>query len=83
MHYLEALKDPRWEDWKFQYMSNNRFEYLGNGHSSSEKREGGSLSYYIRDHDDDEIDIVLKKPSKVHPELEGIVPSRDAIRAKL
>ncbi|KAF2500039.1 FAD/NAD(P)-binding domain-containing protein [Lophium mytilinum] len=83
LHYLEALKEPRWEDWNFEYESKNRFEYLGNGHSSAEVREGGDLSYYIRNHDDDQIDIVLKKPGNAHPELEGIVPSPDAVKAKL
>ncbi|OCK83368.1 FAD/NAD(P)-binding domain-containing protein [Lepidopterella palustris CBS 459.81] len=79
LHYLEALKEPRWEDWDFKYQSNNRFEYLGNGHSSAEAREGGDLSYYIRDHDDTPIDIALKKPTHSHPGLEGIVPSKAAI----
>lgn len=61
LHYLEAMRSPRWEDWKFKYQpGKNRFAYLGNGHSSAE-RLGGDLSYYIRNQDDSPIDAVLKK----------------------
>ncbi|TVY21170.1 putative sterigmatocystin biosynthesis monooxygenase [Lachnellula arida] len=59
LHYLEAMKSPRWEDWTFKYFAGqNRFQYFGNGHSSAEKN--GNLSYYIRNHDDSPIDPVLK-----------------------
>ncbi|KAJ5949897.1 flavin-binding monooxygenase [Penicillium verhagenii] len=62
LHYLEALKEPRWEDWKFtrSEQSKNRFTYLGNGHSSVEAL-GGDLSYYIRNEDDSPIDPILKR----------------------
>jgi hypothetical protein len=62
LHYLEALKDPRWEDWDFTHseQTGNRFTYLGNGHSSAEAL-GGDLSYYIRNKDDSPIDPVLKR----------------------
>lgn len=61
LHYLEALKDVRWEDWKLEYQRGvNRWTFLGNGHSSAEKRTG-DLSFYIRDHDDSVIDPCLKK----------------------
>jgi len=61
LHYLEAVKSPRWEDWSFKYQpGSNRFAYLGNGHSSAES-SGGDLSYYIRNEDDSPIDAVLKK----------------------
>jgi cyclohexanone monooxygenase len=62
LHYLEALKDPRWEDWEFtrSEQSINRFTYLGNGHSSVEAL-GGDLSYYIRNKDDSPIDPILKR----------------------
>lgn len=49
LHYLEAMNTPRWEDWNYTYCSNNRFEYLGNGHSSAERRPSGDLGYYIRE----------------------------------
>ncbi|KAH8848465.1 hypothetical protein MCOR27_000787 [Pyricularia oryzae] len=64
LHYLEAIRDPRWEDWTFKTADGaNRFSYLGNGHSFVEANQG-DLSYYIRDHDDSPIDPVLKKPTK-------------------
>jgi cyclohexanone monooxygenase len=64
-HYLEALREPRWEDWVFTRPSgSNRFEYLGNGHSTAEAT-GGDLAYYIRDHDDSPIDPSLKKENDV------------------
>ena len=64
LHYLEALKEPRWEDWKFTLEAGrNRFEWLGNGHSTAETI-GSDLSYYICNQDDSPIDPVLKKPCK-------------------
>ncbi|KAF4447581.1 phenylacetone monooxygenase [Fusarium austroafricanum] len=61
LHYLEALREPRWEDWKFDYTpGRNKFAYLGNGHSTVEAL-GGDLSYYIRNHDDSPIDPVLQR----------------------
>jgi len=70
LHYLEALREPKWEDWNITYPSGlNRWAYLGNGHSSAEKRNG-DLSHYIRDHDDSLIDPCLKKSSW------GVQPSR-------
>lgn len=61
LHYLEALSEPRWEDWHFQYPPDHSpWASLGNGHSSAEKRVGGDLSRYIRDYDDSEIDICLQ-----------------------
>ncbi|KAM0391278.1 hypothetical protein ACHAPZ_011488 [Fusarium culmorum] len=60
LHYLEALREPRWEDWKFSYTpGRNMFAYLGNGHSTEEAM-GGDLSYYISNHDNSPIDPVLK-----------------------
>ncbi|KAA8618817.1 Phenylacetone monooxygenase [Pyrenophora tritici-repentis] len=61
LHYLEALREPRWEDWIFTRPSgSNRFQYLGNGHSTAEAN-GGDLAYYIRNHDDSYIDPSLKR----------------------
>lgn len=79
LHYLEALKSPRWEDWHFKYQpGRNRFHYFGNGHSCAE--QDGDLSWYIRNEDDSYIDPVLKpKPkaaveSEAHIALPGIGP---------
>ncbi|KAJ5745469.1 flavin-binding monooxygenase [Penicillium odoratum] len=62
LHFVETLKEPRWEDWEFtrSEKTRNRFTYLGNGHSSAEGL-GGDLSYYIRNKDDSPVDPILKK----------------------
>ncbi|KAE8383907.1 hypothetical protein BDV26DRAFT_299342 [Aspergillus bertholletiae] len=39
-HFVEALRDPRWEDYDFEYLGSNRFEYLGNGLTVREQRGG-------------------------------------------
>lgn len=40
-HYTEALRYPRWEDWKFGIkQKQNRFTYLGNGITKREARQG-------------------------------------------
>uniref|UniRef100_A0A0B7K767 FAD/NAD(P)-binding domain-containing protein n=1 Tax=Bionectria ochroleuca TaxID=29856 RepID=A0A0B7K767_BIOOC len=51
LHFLEALREPRFEDYEFQY-SGNRFAWLGNGLSQTEWDDTADLAYYIRDHDD-------------------------------
>ncbi|KAH0845713.1 putative sterigmatocystin biosynthesis monooxygenase stcW [Fonsecaea pedrosoi] len=51
LHYLEALKEPRGDDWEIKY-SGNRFSWLGNGFSQTELDEEADLGYYIRSHDD-------------------------------
>lgn len=45
-HYIEALRNPRWEDYRIDYIqtrSSNRFEYLGNGFTKRET-SGGSVA---------------------------------------
>ena len=40
-HFIEALKEPRWEDYHFEYfggVQSNRFAYLGNGMTLAETR---------------------------------------------
>lgn len=46
-HFTEALRDPRWEDYQFDYATrnisngrSNRFAYLGNGLTAREARGG-------------------------------------------
>jgi hypothetical protein len=61
LHHLEALRDPRWEDWKYKLEpGRNRFEWLGNGHSTAETI-GSDLSYYVRNQVDSFIDPILKE----------------------
>jgi hypothetical protein len=81
LHYLEAIRETKWEDWNFTYQAgSNRWAYLGNGHSSAEKRNG-DLSHYIRNHDDSVVDPCLKtsiwnSPPSNDDIPHGIVPSK-------
>ncbi|KAG4410689.1 hypothetical protein IFR04_016172 [Cadophora malorum] len=45
LHFMDVLKDPRWEDFKWTYDGGNRFSFLGNGRSQIES--GGDLAYYL------------------------------------
>lgn len=51
LHYLEAIADPRYEDWDFKYIG-NRFAFLGNGRSQVESDSTADWAYYIRNGDD-------------------------------
>lgn len=51
LHYLETLRDPRYEDWNFTYIG-NRFAFLGNGYSQTELDRTADWSYYLRSEDD-------------------------------
>ncbi|KAF8967752.1 hypothetical protein BDZ97DRAFT_1916690 [Flammula alnicola] len=51
MHYLEAIAEPRFDDWDFKY-TGNRYAYLGNGYSQTEVDSGSDWAYYIRNKDD-------------------------------
>ncbi|KAK7716065.1 hypothetical protein SLS63_011125 [Diaporthe eres] len=51
LHYLEAMREVRWEDWEFRH-NGNRFTYLGNGISQTEWDATADLGYYIKDGDD-------------------------------
>lgn len=51
LHYLEALREPRFEDYEFEY-SGNRFAWLGDGLSQTEWDPTADLAYYIRSSDD-------------------------------
>ena len=51
LHYLEAIREPRFEDFEFEY-SGNRFAWMGDGVSQTEWDPTADLAYYIRNHDD-------------------------------
>ncbi|KAI0847154.1 FAD/NAD(P)-binding domain-containing protein [Daldinia vernicosa] len=51
LHYLEAIREPRWDDWEVKY-AGNRFSWLGNGISQTEWDPTADLGYYIRQNDD-------------------------------
>ena len=41
LHAMRALKDPRWEDYNYEYTNKNgnRLYYLGNGITFNEQKE--------------------------------------------
>lgn len=51
LHYLEAIREPRFDDWDVEY-TGNRFSWLGNGISQTEWDPTADLGYYIRQRDD-------------------------------
>ncbi|KAL4879757.1 monooxygenase [Aspergillus karnatakaensis] len=51
LHYLEAIREPRGDDWEIEY-EGNRFSWLGNGVSQTEWDPTADLAYYIRQRDD-------------------------------
>lgn len=67
IHFFETMAKVRWEDYKIDYLSKNRFEYMGNGFATRET-DGRDLSYYLGlrdgqdvqpDYRDEDIDIFL------------------------
>ncbi|KAJ3552624.1 hypothetical protein NP233_g12838 [Leucocoprinus birnbaumii] len=77
LHYLETLREPRYEDWDFTYIG-NRFAYLGNGYSQVELDRTADWSYYLRNEDDSpligrakERRVYSKSGSITRPEPEG------------
>ncbi len=47
LSYLELMQQPRWEDWDFTYLTQNRFHFLGYGKTEREVK-GRDLAYYLR-----------------------------------
>ncbi|KAL8279688.1 hypothetical protein RQP46_008001 [Phenoliferia psychrophenolica] len=49
--FLELLRTPRWEDWKYKSIRANRFSFLGNGTSTIEATQGDRVPYLkLEDH---------------------------------
>lgn len=46
LHFLELMSESRWEDWDIEYISRNRFQYLGNGMTRREETKS-NLAYYL------------------------------------
>ncbi|KAL1614849.1 hypothetical protein SLS54_009403 [Diplodia seriata] len=51
LHFVEALREVRWDDWEVEYRG-NRFAWLGNGFSRTEVDHEADLSYYVREVDE-------------------------------
>jgi hypothetical protein len=54
LHFREALKEVRWDDFQVKYFG-NRFNYFGNGMTKVEMTPNADLATYIRKSDDAEI----------------------------
>lgn len=50
MHYLEAIADPRYDDFDFRY-AGNRFAFFGSGFAQAEADKTADWAYYIRNED--------------------------------
>jgi hypothetical protein len=48
LHFIQLLRQPRWEDYDIEYLTPNRFEYLGNGKSEAEST-GDDLAWYVNE----------------------------------
>ncbi|KAI0015716.1 hypothetical protein F4780DRAFT_773363 [Xylariomycetidae sp. FL0641] len=53
LHYLECVREVRWEDFDVRYAGGNRFAWLGNGFSQTELDDSADWAFYIREYDDD------------------------------
>src|SRR5687767_3444908 len=62
LHYLEAVREPRWDDWEIKY-TGNRFSWLGTGISQTEWDPTADLGYYIKH--DDANDVWLSRWRKI------------------
>ncbi|EJD40907.1 FAD/NAD(P)-binding domain-containing protein [Auricularia subglabra TFB-10046 SS5] len=77
LHFIEATKQPRWEDWDIRYRG-NRFLWLGNGHSQTEVDQRADVAYYIRNSDDAEHSSRWKKREALThtPYFDGSCPRK-------
>jgi hypothetical protein len=48
LHAVKTLMDPRWEDYDFESIKENRFHYLGNGFTTAEVTKGEDAAWYIQ-----------------------------------
>ncbi|KEY73043.1 hypothetical protein S7711_06117 [Stachybotrys chartarum IBT 7711] len=81
LHYLEAMREPRWDDWEVNY-SGNRFSWLGNGISQTEWEPTADLGYYISQMDNGPWNSRWKRTKEINKS--GTLPARELHRqAKL
>lgn len=46
IHWFHMLEQPRFEDYHWEYLTSNRFQYLGNGFSTKEE-DGVDDTWYL------------------------------------
>jgi hypothetical protein len=49
LHFFEIMKNVRWEDYEITYVTNNRYEFMGNGYSQTELDPDGDPVWYFDD----------------------------------
>ncbi|CAG8022785.1 unnamed protein product [Penicillium olsonii] len=59
LHAMKALAHPRWEDFEYEYVSDNAVGWLGDGWTENEKRNIINVDYL----DDDQVDFPPTCPS--------------------
>ncbi|KAH0837434.1 putative sterigmatocystin biosynthesis monooxygenase stcW [Fonsecaea pedrosoi] len=52
IHYLRAVEHPRYEDWDYTYLYDNRWSFLGNGLAPDDVDPQADLAFYVRQFDD-------------------------------
>ena len=56
-HQTFARREPRWEDWEYEYLSasGNRFAYLGNGWTNKEQDPNTDMTAYLKLAEDNDL----------------------------
>ena len=49
LHFFELLKEVRWEDYELEYRTKNRFQFMGNGYTTTETSVDGDPVWYFDD----------------------------------
>lgn len=51
LHFFEIMKNVRWEDYNMTYVTNNRYEFMGNGYTETEiDPDGDPVRLYSEHH---------------------------------
>ncbi len=85
-HFYEALKEPRLEDFKVDYIGLNRFAYFGHGFSEADLDDGANAVWYLdllrseaaAGQDVYDINPLQPKRTPIDPEL--VIPKGSKVR---
>ncbi|KAF1816732.1 FAD/NAD(P)-binding domain-containing protein [Eremomyces bilateralis CBS 781.70] len=70
LHFLEIMKNPRYEDYQIEYRDENRFAFMGNGFDLREF-DGRDITYYLGNIDPDGRDVQPEYGEELMPVLAG------------
>jgi hypothetical protein len=59
LHSLELMSNPRWEDWNFDHIGGNKFQFLGHGKAAIQMIPGGDLAYHLSEPGADTLSPVI------------------------